>query len=256
MDKNQNKPHKTEGHEIDFGFRKVSPDEHTLMVRKVFSSVAGSYDLMNDLMSGGLHRLWKSVLLDRLNPRAGELLLDVAGGTGDIADGYLKRGGNTAIICDINPDMLAAGENRSLDRGKLGGALRVCGDAAALPIPSGIADACTIVFGLRNVTQRKVALSELHRTLKPGGHFICMEFSPEILPQLKPIYDAYSFHVLPWLGEQVAGDSDSYKYLAESIRRFPNPSALAEEMADAGFGNINVTPLSGGVVWQHSGWRV
>lgn len=256
MNDGQNKVPDRKGNELYFGFRKVSPDNHTSMVRNVFSSVAGSYDLMNDLMSGGLHRLWKTFLLDRLNPRANDFLLDVAGGTGDIAEGYLKRGGGAAAICDINTDMLAAGVNRSLDRGNIGGAFRICGDAAALPIPDGIADACTIVFGLRNVTRRQAALAELHRTLKTGGQFICMEFSPAILPQLKPIYDAYSFRVLPWLGERVAGDGDSYKYLAESIRQFPQPNALAEEMADAGFGNINVTPLSGGIVWQHSAWRV
>lgn len=256
MDKKLNNALNKTGEKVNFGFSKVSPDDHRLMVQKVFSSVAGRYDLMNDLMSGGLHRLWKSALLDRLNPRAENLLLDVAGGTGDIAEGYLKRGGGAAAICDINPDMLAAGENRSLDRGIIGSAVRICGDAAALPIPDRFADACTIVFGLRNVTRRQAALAELHRTLKTGGHFICMEFSPAILPQLKPIYDAYSFHVLPWLGERVAGDGDSYKYLAESIRQFPQPNTLAKEMADAGFGNISVTPLSGGIVWQHSGWRV
>ena len=256
MDKDQHAFHKRKEDKIDFGFRKVDPDEHTLMVREVFSSVAERYDLMNDLMSGGLHRLWKSVLLNRLNPQARDLLLDVAGGTGDIAEGYLKRGGNAAIICDINSDMLAAGEKRSLDKGNINGAVRICGDAAALPIPDRIADVCSIVFGLRNVTRRQAALAELYRTLKPGGQFICMEFSPAILPQLKTIYDAYSFYVLPWLGDKIAGDRDSYKYLAESIRQFPQPGALAKEMADAGFGNINVMPLSGGIVWQHSGWRV
>lgn len=242
--------------DIDFGFRKVSETDHTSMVRDVFSSVAGRYDLMNDLMSGGLHRLWKAALLDRLNPRADDLLLDVAGGTGDIADGFLKRGGRAALICDINTDMLSAGSDRSLDRGAVQGPSRVCGDAAALPVPDAVADSCTIVFGLRNVTRRQQALTEMRRVLKPGGHFICMEFSPAVLPQLKPLYDAYSFRVLPWLGERIARDGDSYRYLAESIRRFPDPETLSAEMADAGFGNINITPLTGGIVWQHSGWRI
>ena len=242
--------------EIDFGFRKVSASDHKSLVRDVFSSVAGRYDLMNDLMSGGLHRLWKAALLDRLHPRDGELLLDVAGGTGDIADGFLKRGGGAAIICDINADMLAAGQDRALDRGNAEGPSRVCGDAAALPVPTAIANSCTIVFGLRNVTQRQQALAEMRRALKPGGQFICMEFSPAVLPQIKPIYDAYSFRVLPWLGQRIAQDGDSYRYLAESIRQFPEPGILAAEMADAGFGNIKTTPLTGGIVWQHSGWRI
>lgn len=244
------------GERIDFGFRRVDPSDHASMVRGVFDSVARSYDLMNDLMSGGLHRLWKTALLDRLAPRPNMALLDVAGGTGDIATGFLKRGGGSAMICDINSEMLAAGRDRALDRGMAGGPKRICGDAAALPVARGSMDACTIVFGLRNVTRRAVALSEMHGALKPGGHFICMEFSPAVLPQLKPIYDAYSFRVLPWLGEKVAGDRDSYTYLAESIRTFPVPDQLSAEMRDAGFGNVTQTPMSGGIVWLHSGWRV
>ncbi len=226
------------------------------MVRDVFSSVAGRYDLMNDLMSGGLHRLWKAVLLNGLKPRGNDLLLDVAGGTGDIAEGFVKRGGGTSVICDINSNMLVAGIDRALDQGAVGGPARACGDAAALPFPDGLADFCTIVFGLRNVSQRHAALEEMRRVLKPGGHFICMEFSPSVLPQLKPIYDAYSFRVLPWLGQRIAKDGGSYKYLAESIRQFPKPEVLRAEMSDAGFGNIKITALTGGIVWQHSGWRI
>ena len=256
MESNENNPTGTTRDHIDFGFRKVSPADHTSMVGDVFSSVARRYDLMNDLMSGGLHRFWKTALLDRLHPGPGETLLDVAGGTGDIADGFLKRGGGAAVICDINADMLVAGMDRTLDRGRAQGPLRICGDAAVLPVGDASVESCTIVFGLRNVTRRRDALSEMRRVLKPGGHFICMEFSPAVLPQLKPLYDAYSFRVLPWLGQQVAGDGDSYKYLAESIRRFPEPDMLAAEMTDAGFGNIHITPLTGGIVWQHSGWRI
>ena len=256
MESNENNPPGDAAADIDFGFRKVSETDHTSMVRDVFSSVAGRYDLMNDLMSGGLHRLWKAALLDRLNPRPNDLLIDVAGGTGDIADGFLKRGGGAAVICDINADMLAAGLDRSLDRNGTHGPARMCGDAAALPVADATADSCTIVFGLRNVTRRHQALAEMRRILKPGGHFICMEFSPTVLPQLKPVYDAYSFRVLPWLGQKIARDGDSYRYLAESIRQFPDPETLEAEMADAGFGNIHVTPLTGGIVWQHSGWRL
>lgn len=241
---------------IDFGFRRVDPSDHTSMVRGVFDSVARNYDLMNDLMSGGLHRLWKTALLDRLSPRANMALLDVAGGTGDIATGFLKRGGGHAVICDINREMLAAGRDRALDSGMAQGPARICGDAATLPVQRGSMDACTIVFGLRNVTRRTDALSEMHRSLKHGGHFICMEFSPAVLPQLKSIYDMYSFRVLPWLGEKVAGDRDSYTYLAESIRTFPAPDELSDEMREAGFGNVTQTAMSGGIVWMHSGWRV
>lgn len=226
------------------------------MVRGVFDSVARRYDLMNDLMSGGLHRVWKAALLDRLSPRTDMALLDVAGGTGDVATGFMKRGGGSAVICDINREMLAAGRDRSLDRGVAKGPARICCDAAALPIERASMDACTIVFGLRNVTLRTRALAEMHRILKPGGHFICMEFSPAVLPELESIYDAYSFRVLPWLGEKVAGDRESYAYLAESIRTFPAPDILSAEMRDAGFGNVTQTPMTGGIVWMHSGWRV
>ncbi len=247
------------GHDSDgisFGFRTVSEAEHTTLVRGVFDSVARRYDLMNDLMSGGLHRLWKVALLDRVNPRPGMRLLDVAGGTGDVAEGFLKRGGAAATICDINFEMMSAGADRALDRGIVAGPTRVCGDAAMLPVASGTADACTIAFGLRNVTKRVEALGEMRRILRHGGHFLCLEFSPAVLPQLKAIYDVYSFRVLPWLGQRVAGDAESYAYLAESIRRFPEPDALAAEMKEAGFGNVTRTALSGGIVWIHSGWRV
>lgn len=256
MKSERNQPPEGDGDGVDFGFQRVDPLDHTSMVRGVFDSVARRYDLMNDLMSGGLHRAWKAALLDRLSPRTGMTLLDVAGGTGDVATGFMKRGGGSAVICDINREMLTAGRDRSLDRGMAKGPARACGDAAALPIGHASMDACTIVFGLRNVTRRTRALAEMHRALKPGGHFICMEFSPAVLPQLKSIYDAYSFRVLPWLGEKVAGDRESYAYLAESIRTFPAPDVLSAEMRDAGFGNVTQTPMTGGIVWMHSGWRV
>mgnify|MGYP006100388113 CR=1 FL=1 len=240
----------------DFGFRRVNVADHSGLVRGVFDSVAQRYDLMNDLMSGGLHRVWKATLQDHLKPQADMTLLDVAGGTGDIAEGFLKRGGGNAIICDINREMLAAGIDRALDRGNVRGPARICGDAAALPVARASVQACTITFGLRNVTRRTNALAEMHRVLKPGGHFICLEFSPAVLPQIKAIYDTYSFKVLPWLGQRVAGDAGSYAYLAESIRKFPEPEQLTAEMTNAGFGNVTQTPMTGGIVWLHSGWRI
>ncbi|MEE2720597.1 MAG: class I SAM-dependent methyltransferase [Pseudomonadota bacterium] len=241
---------------VDFGFRRVDQTMHTSMVRNVFDSVARRYDLMNDLMSGGLHRMWKAALLDRLAPRAAQTLLDVAGGTGDIATGFLSRGGGAAIICDINEQMMLAGRDKSIDRGFVVGPRLACGDAAGLPVASASVDSCTIVFGLRNVTRRTDALAEMCRTLRPGGHFICMEFSPAVMPLLKPLYDTYSFRVLPWLGARVANDREAYEYLAESIRTFPDPPVLSAEMQEAGFGNVSETPMSGGIVWLHSGWRV
>jgi demethylmenaquinone methyltransferase/2-methoxy-6-polyprenyl-1,4-benzoquinol methylase len=164
--------------EIDFGFRRVDVADHTGLVRGVFDSVARRYDLMNDLMSGGLHRVWKAALQDRLNPQPDMTLLDVAGGTGDVAEGFLKRGGGGAIICDINKEMLTAGMDRALDRGTAHGPARICGDAADLPVKSAGFQACTIAFGLRNVARRTDALAEMRRALQPGGHFICLEFSP------------------------------------------------------------------------------
>lgn len=236
-----------------FGFRRVGESEHAGLVRGVFDSVAGRYDLMNDLMSGGLHRLWKSALLDRAGRRG--RLVDIAGGTGDIAAGFIGRGGG-ATICDISERMLQAGLDRALDRGITEGPPRVCGDASDLPFRDGCAEICTIAFGLRNVTRRRAALAEMRRILTFGGHFLCLEFSPAVLPILKPLYDAYSFRVLPWLGACVAGNADAYLYLAESIRRFPGPDALTTELRAAGFGNVTQTSLTGGIVWLHSGWRV
>jgi demethylmenaquinone methyltransferase/2-methoxy-6-polyprenyl-1,4-benzoquinol methylase len=250
--------------ESDFGFRRVGRDEHPGLVRRVFDSVADRYDLMNDLMSGGLHRLWKRALIDWLAPRPGMRLIDVAGGTGDVALRFLARadersGGGapaTAIIVDPNEAMLRKGRDKALDEGRIAGIDFVCAPAEALPLADGCADACTISFGLRNVTRRDTALGEIRRLLKPGGHFLCLEFSPNVLPSLRVAYDAYSFRVLPWLGEVVAHDRDAYRYLAESIRRFPPPGTLAAEMTAAGFGNVRWRAWSGGIVAIHSGWRI
>ena len=242
--------------DVSFGFQQVNTKAHKKLIHNVFDSVAGRYNIMNDLMSGGLHRFWKKVALDRISPQREQILLDVAGGTGDIANGFLKRGGGYAIVYDINEKMLLTGLNKNLDRGNINGPLIACGDAAAIPIRSEALDACTIVFGLRNVTDREATLKELYRVLKIGGHFICLEFSPAVIGQLKPIYEAYSFKVIPWLGHKVAGDRKAYQYLAESIQRFPTPEELSEDMQIAGFRNVTETPLTGGIVCMHSGWRV
>jgi demethylmenaquinone methyltransferase/2-methoxy-6-polyprenyl-1,4-benzoquinol methylase len=251
------------GAETDFGFRRVRAEDHAGMVGAVFDSVADRYDLMNDLMSGGLHRLWKQALIDWLKPVPAMRLIDVAGGTGDIASRYLDRLGARdetpiapATICDPNAAMLRVGRRRAIDAGHLHGLSFVCARAEALPFRDRVADACTISFGLRNVTDRADALAEMRRLLAIGGHFLCLEFSPRVLPMLAPLYDAYSYRVLPWLGERVAGDRDAYRYLAESIRRFPAPETLAAEMRGAGFGNVTWRALSGGIVAIHSGWRV
>jgi demethylmenaquinone methyltransferase/2-methoxy-6-polyprenyl-1,4-benzoquinol methylase len=247
----------------DFGFRRVRQEDHPGMVSAIFDSVADRYDVMNDLMSGGLHRLWKQALIDWLNPRASLRLVDVAGGTGDIALRALERIASrddappgAVAICDPNESMLRVARRRAIDAGHIGGISLVCARAEALPVTDRAVNACTISFGLRNVTERTTALSEMHRILEVGGHFLCLEFSPSVMPVLASLYDTYSYRVLPWLGERVAGDRDAYRYLAESIRRFPDPKTLAREMRAAGFGNVSYRALSGGIVAIHSGWRI
>jgi demethylmenaquinone methyltransferase/2-methoxy-6-polyprenyl-1,4-benzoquinol methylase len=244
--------------DADFGYRRVRADEKAGLVRGVFDSVAARYDVMNDMMSGGIHRLWKASLVERLDPRPGELCLDVAGGTGDIAQRILRRAGRGArvILCDINEAMLNRGRDRAIDATILDGLDYLAGDAEALPIASRSIDAYTIAFGLRNVTHIDAALREAHRVLKPGGRFFCLEFSHVALAPLRRAYDLYSFGVLPALGQIVAGDRDSYRYLAESIRRFPAQAALAGLMRDAGFEQVRWRDYSFGVVALHSGWRI
>jgi demethylmenaquinone methyltransferase/2-methoxy-6-polyprenyl-1,4-benzoquinol methylase len=249
------------GGTTDFGYDRVPLEAKAGAVGKVFDSVAPRYDLMNDLMSGGLHRLWKAALIDRLRPRPGMSLADLAGGTGDVAFRFFDRLGEEpgragAVIVDRNPSMLAIAQDRAVDRGLLRGLGLVCADAASLPFPSGAFDGCTIAFGLRNVTRRRDALAEARRILRPGGHFLCLEFSPGVLPLLRPLYDLYSFRVLPALGQAVAGDAESYRYLAESIRRFPDQETLAAEMREEGFDNVTWRNLSAGIVALHSGWRI
>ena len=244
--------------ETDFGFRRVAAGDKARLVRRVFDAVAGRYDLMNDLMSGGVHRLWKSYLIDRLGPRPGQTLLDVAGGTGDIALRFLERAGasSRAVVCDINEAMLRRGRDRAIDRGRVAGIEWIAGDAERLPVASMSVDACTVAFGLRNVTQLPVALAEARRVLKPGGRFLCLEFSRVALPPLARAYDLYSFAVLPRLGAAVTGDRDAYQYLVESIRRFPAQDALARALSEAGFDRVGYRNLTGGIAALHSGWRL
>lgn len=239
-----------------FGFSRVAPDEKTARVREVFSSVAGKYDVMNDLMSLGMHRLWKDHFVAHMRPRPGEAILDVAGGTGDIAQRCAaKTKGQAAItVCDINPDMLRVGRDKAVDAGWLSEISWIAGSAEALPVADSSMDLVCISFGLRNVTRIDAALAEFARVLKPGGRFYCMEFSPGVLPPLKKLYDLYSFSVLPWLGEKVAADRDSYQYLAESIRQFPPQEELASRMQKAGFSQVRYENLLGGIVAIHSGW--
>jgi demethylmenaquinone methyltransferase/2-methoxy-6-polyprenyl-1,4-benzoquinol methylase len=242
----------------DFGFRRVSETEKTQLVRGVFDRVATRYDLMNDLMSGGVHRLWKTQLMERLDPRPGQRLLDLAGGTGDVARRFLARAGrgSSAIVCDINESMIRQGADRSIDAGIVADITWTVGDAENLPFASDGVDACTISFGLRNVTRIAAALAEARRVLKPGGRFLCLEFSRVEGSLLRRAYDLYSFAVLPRLGQVVARDRDAYQYLVESIRRFPPQRELAGMMQKAGFEQVNWRNLSGGIAAIHSGWRL
>lgn len=236
-----------------FGYRKVDPREKAKLVKDVFDSVAPSYDLMNDLMSGGIHRLWKRKFVAMLAPKPGEVILDVAGGTGDIAFLINERCPKAKVtLCDINESMLRVGRDRAIDRGRLKTFRYVVGNAETLPIKSGTLDAYTISFGLRNVTDIDAALREAARVLKPGGRFFCLEFS-RVKPLLRPLYDVYSFAVLPALGKYVARDAASYKYLAESIRQFPPQDELAARMEAAGLSQARYTNLSGGIAAIHQG---
>lgn len=238
-----------------FGYREVPEHEKASLVREVFDSVADRYDLMNDLMSLGIHRLWKTVFVDWLKPRPGMRLLDVGGGTGDVAFKFLERGGGHVTVCDINAEMLGVGRTRAVDRGRLRGIEWVCGDAEHLPVADCSMDAYTIAFCIRNVTHVSEALKEARRVLRPGGRFLCLEFSRVVLPGLDKAYDAYSFTMLPLMGRLVTGNSSAYQYLAESIRRFPPQDEFAAMIRDAGLDQVSYRNLSGGIAAMHSAWR-
>ena len=240
---------------VDFGYEKVSPEEKTARVRGVFDSVADNYDLMNDLMSGGLHRLWKRFALAQTGLRPGQCALDVASGTGDLGAGLARQVGKQglAVLTDINREMLSRGRDRLIDRGLAANVRFVIANAEALPFPDRSFDCVTIGFGLRNVTDKPAALAAMRRVLKPGGRLLVLEFSKPTLEILKPAYDAYSFNVLPRLGGVIAGDAASYRYLAESIRMHPDQGTLAGMMREAGFDDARWHNLAGGVVALHVG---
>lgn len=244
---------------VSFGFTDVPAEEKAGRVRDVFDKVASRYDLMNDLMSAGLHRVWKDIAADRLNPQPNETILDMAGGTGDVARRLLaraekarhRRGGAPAqiLVADINAEMIAAGLRRGED-----GLSWLVADAEHLPLPDASIHAYSIAFGIRNVTDIAQALREARRVLKRGGRFMCLEFSRLAVPALEPLYDAFSFSVIPAIGKLVAGDGEAYRYLVESIRRFPDQETFADMARAAGFGRVGYTNLSGGVAALHLGW--
>ena len=238
---------------VSFGYEQVSPTEKTRRVGAVFSNVARKYDVMNDAMSGGLHRVWKDQFVRRVKPRAGEEILDMAGGTGDIAFRMAARGA-TVTVADINPDMLDVGMERAAKRG-IDGLVWTEQNAETLTFPDRFFDAYTIAFGIRNVTHIDRALAEAHRVLRYGGRFFCLEFSTVEWPGLRQVYDAYSHHLVPRLGKAIADDADSYRYLVESIRRFPPMPRFAAMIRDAGFVGVKVEPILGGLVAIHSGWK-
>jgi demethylmenaquinone methyltransferase/2-methoxy-6-polyprenyl-1,4-benzoquinol methylase len=242
---------------VDFGYEKVAWGDKAQRVRSVFASVAGKYDVMNDLMSLGVHRLWKQFTLSLTGLRPGQRALDVAGGTGDLAAGLLRQVGKSGrvVLSDVNPAMLAIGRDRLLDRGFVGNVECIVADAEALPFADASFDCVTIGFGLRNVTDKAAALQSMHRVLKPGGQMLVLEFSTPA-PGLKPIYDAYSFKVLPLLGKLVAGDAASYRYLAESIRMHPDQETLLDMLRAAGFAQARYHNLSGGIVAVHRGYKI
>ena len=239
---------------VSFGYEDVSPEEKTRRVGGVFASVASKYDVMNDAMSGGLHRVWKDVFVRRVKPRAGEAILDMAGGTGDIAF-RMEKSGAAITVADINPAMLEVGIERAAKRG-IDGLVWSEANAETLQWPDRFFDAYTIAFGIRNVTDIPKALREAHRVLKRGGRFFCLEFSTTLWPGFGDVYDAYSHHVVPRVGQAIAGDAESYRYLIESIRRFPSMERFKAMIGEAGFVQAKVEPMLGGLVAIHSGWKI
>jgi len=242
----------------DFGFEKVAWADKAERVRSVFASVAGKYDVMNDLMSLGVHRLWKRFALSLTGLKPGQQALDVAGGTGDLSVGMLRQVGKTGrvVLSDINANMLQVGRDRLLDLGLTGNIECLVADAEKLPFNDNSFDCVTIAFGLRNVTDKDAALRSMYRVLKPGGQLLVLEFSTPVAPGLKPLYDAYSFNILPWLGQVIANDAASYRYLAESIRMHPNQETLLRLLQAAGFAQARYHNLSGGIVALHRGYKI
>ncbi|MDQ2953609.1 MAG: bifunctional demethylmenaquinone methyltransferase/2-methoxy-6-polyprenyl-1,4-benzoquinol methylase UbiE [Pseudomonadota bacterium] len=247
--------------ETHFGFRQVPLQDKQALVDDVFHKVARRYDLMNDLMSGGLHRAWKQALVSEVNPPRNDRsfqLIDAAGGTGDVAWRVIEAGGagTRATVVDVNADMLQVGRTRAAERGLAEAVAFVQGNAETLEFPDRSFDAYAIAFGIRNVPRIEVALAEAYRVLKPGGRFVCLEFSSVDVPGLDALYDLYSFNVIPALGRAVAGDEDAYRYLVESIRNFPRPDVFAAMIRRAGFARVCHRPITGGIVALHSGWRL
>lgn len=245
-----------EGDTADFGFRSVPKDEKSTLVREVFDSVAGKYDIMNDLMSLGIHRLWKREFLNALNPRPHYQLLDLAAGTGDITFGWLKRGGGRVVMSDINASMLNVGRDRATANGYLGDIEFLVADAETLPLPERTFDRISMAFGLRNCTNKQKVIEEAFRLLRTGGRFLVLEFSKLQIAGLEKLYDAWSFQALPKIGGIIAKDSASYQYLAESIRMFPPQEELKRMFEAAGFERVSVNNLSGGIAAIHAGWKL
>ena len=241
--------------ETDFGYRQVPVAEKKGLVREVFQSVAPRYDLMNDLMSLGVHRAWKRDFIAGLDPRPNRTLLDLAGGTGDISFGWRAKGGGPAILSDINPAMLAVGQERA-QKQVVSDVEFLVADAELLPLPDGSVDRVSMAFGLRNCTDKLAVLREARRVLRPGGQFHCLEFSRVQVSALEAPYDLWSFQVMPLLGRVVAKDSESYRYLAESIRTFPDQETLAGMMREAGLSRVTYRNLTGGIAAIHRGWRL
>lgn len=251
-----NNPSPDSDQTADFGFRAVPRSEKSTLVREVFDSVAGKYDTMNDLMSLGIHRLWKREFLTLMDPRPHYKLLDLAAGTGDISFGWLKRGGGPVVMSDINDSMLTVGRERATSNGYLSEIEFLVADAETLPLPDASFDRISMAFGLRNCTNKDKVIAEAHRLLRPGGRFLVLEFSTLQIAGLEKLYDLWSFKALPRIGQVVAKDAASYQYLAESIRMFPTQERLKQMFETAGFERVSYRNLSGGIAAIHSGWRL
>ncbi len=241
---------------VDFGFKTVEKESKRLLVREVFDSVAQKYDVMNDIMSLGIHRLWKRDFIAALDPRPNRTLLDLAGGTGDISFGWLRGGGGPAILSDINFSMLRVGLDRATNAGHLAGLSFLVADAEHLPLPAGAVDRISMAFGLRNCTNKDAVIAEARRVLRPGGKFLVLEFSKLQIAAFEKLYDTWSFQALPRIGRIIAKDSESYQYLAESIRMFPDQETLKSMMERAGLERVTYRNLSGGIAAIHQGWKL